>query len=103
MLYEIPREEFKKRLMDKLNFTFIDLGSKTELLKDTTRLSYSESFASGFTATEGNKNKNIILFTLDKGDDSPKLAAEQLKEAGYTSVYYYRGEANDIHLDKGLN
>jgi hypothetical protein len=103
MFYEISREEFKKRLGSKLNFSIVDLNSETEELKDTIKMSYTENFSSTFSQTESDKNKNIILFSFKKGDDTPKLAAESLNEAGFANVYFYRGEEKDVQLDKGLN
>ena len=60
-----------------------------------------------FTQEESNEVEICVSCgaptSFKKGDDTPKLAAESLNEAGYAYVYFYRGEEKDVQLDKGLN
>lgn len=107
MMYEIPKEAFKQRLENKLNFAFIDINENREQDKTTLDgvefMNYGDGFSSTVSAKYPDKTKNILIFSLKKGDERPKMAAEKLSEAGYHFVYYYRGEATDVILDKGIN
>lgn len=106
MKYEIPREMFKQRLEDRLNFVFIDLlpAEKTPVkFENVVHLQYSAGFKSEFAGKYPNKNQNIMLYSLQKGDESPAKAAEDLATQGYNFVYFYSGSPDDIVLDKGLN
>ena len=106
MKYEIPREMFKQRLEDRLNFAFVDLlpADRTPVtFKDVDHINYTSEFKSQFTAKYPNKSQNVMLFSLQKGDDAPAKAANDLVELGYHFVYYYNGSADDLVLDKGLN
>jgi hypothetical protein len=106
MKYEIPREMFKQRLEDRLNFVFVDLlpAEKTPAkFENVVHLNYSSNFKNEFSAQFPNKNQNIIVYSLQKGDEAPVKAANDLAEAGYHFVYFYNGTAEDIVLDKGLN
>jgi hypothetical protein len=105
MKYEIPREMFKQRLEDRLNFVFIDLaGDKTPVtFKDIEPMAYSADFKNAFAGKYPNKNQNVVLYSLNKGDNNPAVAASELADLGYNFVYYYKGSADDVVLDKGLN
>lgn len=106
MKYEIPREAFKQRLENRLNFVFIDLlpaGRSPVKFENVDNINYSANFKNDFPAKYPNKNQNIILFSLEKNDQTPSKAASELSELGYNFVYYYTGTADDIVLDKGLN
>jgi hypothetical protein len=106
MKYEIPREMFKQRLEDRLNFVFIDLlPAEKSLIKfdNVVNLPYSSKFKDDFTGQYPNKNQNIVLYSLIKGDDAPSKAAQELADLGYNFVYYYQGSSDDVVLDKGLN
>lgn len=105
MKYEIPREMFKQRLEDRLNFALIDLMGESHPVKyeNVTSLKYSETFKTDFVKLYPNKAHNILLFTLLEGDESPSKAAAELMELGYHFVYFYHGSAEDVVLDKGLN
>jgi hypothetical protein len=106
MKYEIPREVFKQRLEDRMNFIFVDLlpEDKTPVrFQNITHLNYSQDFKTQFSNQFPNKNQNIVVYSLIKGDESPARAASELAELGYNFVYYYCGTAEDVVLDKGLN
>ncbi len=106
MKYEIPREMFKQRLEDRLNFVFVDLlpADRTPVkFKDIEHINYTSEFKDQFAAKYPNKSQNVMLFSLQKGDDAPARAANDLAELGYNFVYYYNGTAEDVVLDKGLN
>jgi hypothetical protein len=107
MKYEISREIFKQRLEDKLNFVFIDLASATDAEKikyeNSINIPYSSNFSSQFGTQYPNKNQNVILYSLVKGDKNPASAANDLASSGYNFVYFYEGTPADIVLDKDLN
>lgn len=106
MNYEIPREMFKQRLEQRLNFVFVDLlpEDRTPVkFEQVEFFNYSSSFKGEFAAKYPNKNQNVILYSLQKNDDAPVKAAQDLTDAGYHFVYYYRGTPDDMVLDKGLN
>jgi hypothetical protein len=106
MKYEIPREMFKQRLADRLNFVFIDLvpAERTPVkFENVVHLNYSATFKTEFSAQYPNKAQNVVVYSLSKGDESPAKAAADLAEMGYHFVYFYNGSADDIVLDKGLN
>jgi hypothetical protein len=66
-------------------------------------MNYTSQFKTEFTTQYPNKNQNVVLYSLAKGDDAPAKAAEDLAQAGYNFVYYYSGTPDDVVLDKGLN
>lgn len=106
MKYEIPREAFKQRLEDRLNFVFVDLLSADRTpvkYENVEHINYSANFKSEFSSKFPNKNQNVVLYSLKKGDEAPSLAANDLADLGYNFVYYYSGTADDVVLDKGLN
>jgi len=106
MVYEIPREMFKQRLEDRLNFIFIDLVPADRTLvkfENIDQINFSTQFKNEFAAKYPNKTQNVMLFSLQKGDDAPAKAANELSDLGYHFVYYYNGTADDVVLDKGLN
>ena len=106
MKYEIPREMFKQRLEDRLNFVFIDLlpAERTPVkFENVVHMNYSSKFKNEFSTQYPNKGQNIMLYSLQKGDDAPAKAAQDLAESGYHFVYYYNGTIDDVVLDKGLN
>lgn len=106
MKYEIPREAFKQRLEDRLNFVFIDLlpADKTPVkFENVVHMNYSSEFKSQFASHYPNKNQNVVVYSLAKGDDAPARAAQDLSDAGYNFVYFYTGTPDDVVLDKGLN
>ncbi|HXH32495.1 MAG TPA: hypothetical protein VNJ01_16970 [Bacteriovoracaceae bacterium] len=106
MKYEIPREAFKQRLEDRLNFIIVDLvpaESTPVKFENAIFLKYGSDFKKSFSEQYPNKNQNIILYSLKSGDDSPRTAADDLAELGYNFVYFYKGSPQDVVLDKGLN
>ncbi|HXH75795.1 MAG TPA: hypothetical protein VNJ08_12550 [Bacteriovoracaceae bacterium] len=106
MKYEISRESFKQRLEDRLNFVFVDLlpADRTPAkFENVVHINYSPKFKSDFPAQFPNKNQNVVLYSLQKDDDAPAKAAEDLAGLGYNFVYFYNGTSDDIVLDKGLN
>jgi hypothetical protein len=106
MKYEIPREMFKQRLEDRLNFVFVDLlpADRTPVkFENVDHINYSSQFKNEFSQKYPNKAQNVMLFSLQKGDDAPAKAASDLAELGYHFVYYYNGTSDDVVLDKGLN
>ncbi len=106
MKYEIGRESFKQRLGDRLNFIFVDLLPETKTpakYENAVYMAFGPNFKTDFTAKYPNKNQNVILYSLQKGDNTPSDAADALAEAGYNFVYFYKGTPDDVVLDKGLN
>jgi hypothetical protein len=106
MKYEIPREMFKQRLEDRLNFVFVDLvpADRTPVkFENVENMNYGSNFKTEFSSKFPNKAQNVVLYSLQKGDDTPGKAANDLAELGYHFVYYYNGTADDVVLDKGLN
>lgn len=106
MKYEIPREMFKQRLEDRLNFVFVDLlpADRTPVkFENVVHINYSSKFKNEFPALYPDKGQNVVLYSLQKGDDAPAKAAQDLAELGYHFVYFYNGTADDVVLDKGLN
>lgn len=106
MKYEIPREMFKQRLEDRLNFVFVDLlpADRTPVkFENVEHMNYSSQFKTEFSSKFPNKAQNVLVYSLQKGDDAPAKAAQDLAELGYHFVYFYNGTADDVVLDKGLN
>jgi len=107
MMYEIPKEAFKQRLENKLNFALIDINENREkeqtVLDGVEFMNFSENFSAIISSKYPDKAKNILIFSLSKGDERPKMAAQKLSDDGYHFVYYYRGEPTDVVLDKGIN
>ena len=106
MKYEIPREAFKQRLEERLNFVFVDLlpEDRTPVkYENVVHINYSSQFKDQFSSQFPNKNQNVIVYSLVKGDEAPQKAANDLSEAGYNFVYFYNGTPDDVVLDKGLN
>lgn len=106
MKYEIPREAFKQRLEERLNFVFVDLlpADRTPVkFENVIHINYSSNFKNEFSSQFPNKNQNVVLYSLQKGDDAPAKAANDLAESGYNFVYFYNGTPDDVVLDKGLN
>ncbi len=106
MKYEIPREMFKQRLEDRLNFVFVDLlpAERTPVkFENVVHINYSSQFKNEFPAQYPNKSQNVVLYSLQKGDDAPAKAAQDLADLGYHFVYFYNGTQDDVVLDKGLN
>ena len=106
MKYEIPREMFKQRLEDRLNFVFIDLvpADRTPVkFENVEHFNYGSNFKNEFSAKYPNKGQNVMLYSLQKGDDAPSKAANDLADLGYHFVYFYNGTADDVVLDKVLN
>ncbi|MFP5457943.1 MAG: hypothetical protein ACLGG7_04360 [Bacteriovoracia bacterium] len=104
MKYEIPREVFKQRLEDKLNFALVDVHSQVVVaFEGSTHMPYGPNFVSSFETKYPAKNQNVLLYSLNSSDESPAKAADELAQAGYQFVYFYRGSDKDIVLDKGLN
>lgn len=106
MKYEIPREAFKQRLEDRMNFVFVDLQSSASTamkFENIENLNYGPQFKTEFSNKFPNKNQNVVLYSMKKGDEAPSLAADDLSNLGYNFVYYYVGSADDNVLDKGMN
>ncbi len=104
MMYEIPREIFKQRLEDKLNFAFVDVNATPGIVFDgSVHLPFSSGFAQAFAAKYPSKTQNVILYATMSESELPAQAAQELTSAGYQFVYFYRGSEKDIVLDKGLN
>ncbi len=102
MKYEIPREMFKQRLENRLNFVVVDVRGGAPF-ENVVPLPYSDGFAGAFGGQFPKKEQNVIVFSLQEGDEAPQKAADALSAAGYQFVYYYRGGPGDVVLDKGLN
>ncbi len=106
MKYEIPREAFKQRLEDRLNFVFVDLqpaNSSPVKFENIDHLNYGPQFKSEFSAKYPNKAQNVVIYSMKKGDEGPAHAADDLAALGYQFVYFYTGSADDLVLDKGMN
>ncbi len=97
---------FKQRLEDRLNFIFVDLlpADRTPVkYENVIHINYSSNFKHEFSSHYPNKNQNVIVYSLQKGDDAPVKAAQDLADLGYHFVYFYQGTSDDFVLDKGLN
>lgn len=103
MKYEIPREAFKQRLEDRLNFVFVNLSSVPVKYENIETLVYGPQFKTDFSQKFPNKTQNVVVFSTKKGDDTPSRAADDLSNLGYHFVYYYVGTAEDTVLDQGMN
>ncbi len=104
MKYEIPREAFKQRLEDRMNFVFVNLSEKSTVkFENVENMNYGPQFKSSFSSKFPNKTQNIMLYSLQKGDESPAQAANELADLGYHFVYFYKGSPDDVVLDKGIN
>lgn len=106
MNYEIPREAFKQRLEDRLNFVFVSTvpADRSQVkFENIEHIGYGSDFKQTFSSKFPNKNQNIILFSLDKGDRNPEKASQELADMGYHFVYFYMGSPDDVVLDQGLN
>jgi hypothetical protein len=109
MKYEIPREAFKQRLLDRLNFVLVDLqpaasaSASAKKFENVVDMIFGPDFKTQFASQFPNKNQNIIVYSLQKNDETPAKAADELAEAGYHFVYFYNGSPDDVILDKGLN
>ena len=106
MKYEISRESFKQRLEDRMNFVFVSLQTEDKSpakYENAVYMNFGPNFKNDFSGKYPNKNQNVILYSLQKGDNSPAEAANALEEAGYNFVYFYKGTPDDVVLDKGLN
>lgn len=104
MKYEIPREIFKQRLENKLNFAFVDVQSRVVVpFEGSVHMPYGQDFVTQFSAKYPAKTQNVIVYALNPADEAPGRAAEDLANAGYQFVYFYRGSEKDVVLDKGLN
>ncbi len=106
MKYEIPREAFKQRLEERLNFVLVDLlpaDSTPVKYENVVNLKYGSDFKTAFSTQFPNKNQNVIVYSLKPGDNSPEAAANDLADLGYHFVYFYKGSPEDVVLDKGLN
>lgn len=106
MKYEISRESFKQRLEDRMNFVFVSLQSEDKApakYENAVYMNFGPGFKNDFSAKYPDKNQNVIVYSLQKGDETPAEAADALSEAGYNFVYFYKGTPDDVVLDKGLN
>ncbi len=106
MKYEIGRESFKQRLENRLNFVIVSLQAEDKSpakYENAVYMNYGPAFKTDFSAKYPDKNQNVIVYSLQKGDNSPSEAADALAEAGYNFVYFYKGTPDDMVLDKGLN
>lgn len=100
MNYEISREVFKQRLMNRSTFALIELGSKK--ISDYKDVHFLES-QEAVTTKFNDKNQNILLFNLEDNKSLLTKAAAYLAAQGYHFVYYFCGSNEDTILDKGLN
>jgi hypothetical protein len=104
MKYEIPREVFKQRLNDKLNFAMIDVQEQVAIsFEGTQHIPFGADFVTKFSAKYPAKSQNVIVYALNREDEAPAKAADELAAAGYQFVYFYCGSDKDLVLDKGLN
>lgn len=106
MKYEIGRESFKQRLEDRMNFVFVSLEAEDKSpakYENAVYMKFGSGFKNEFGAKYPDKNQNVIVYSLQKGDNSPAEAADALADAGYNFVYFYKGTPDDVILDKGLN
>lgn len=98
MFYEVSREIFKQRVEKPAGFAIIDLTKNGSGIKDTEKFAYSEKLISEISAKYPEKTQNILLFTLDEGDSSPKVTGQKLADEGYHFVYYYHGDKKQDEL-----
>jgi rhodanese-related sulfurtransferase len=72
-------------------------------IKGSKNITFGQDFSNKLSSEIQDKDTNIVLYSFDEGDNSPKEAANTLKADGYTNVYYYMGIADDLILDKRIN
>ena len=107
MSYEIPREVFKQKLLDRTNVCLLQavgVDSHQEVpYKDIKTLQFpvdKDVFYKNFE----NKNLTYIVYGFDQYAAEAKKAAESIHSFGYPFVYYYLGNlSQDKILDKGIN
>ena len=107
MSYEIPREIFKQKLLDRTNLCLLQVvgsNSNQEVpYKDIQTLQFPvnvEDFEKNF----GNKSLTYIIYGFDQFSSEAKKVAEVIHAHGYPFVYFYQGNlSQDKVLDKGIN
>lgn len=104
MFYEIPREIFKQKLLDRTNLHVIQVGSESgHDYKEVTQFDNpfdADSFINKFPT----KATTYIFFGFDVNGMNAKKAAEQISQNGYPYVFFYQGILEkDKILDKGIN
>jgi len=84
MIYEIPREEFKKALESKVHFIVNINSSAAEeaVMKGSETIALDDSFTGNVEAKVDNKTKSVVVYSLNSSADS-KSAAEKLHEARF--------------------
>jgi len=69
MKYEIPREAFKQRLEERMNFVFVDLlpAEKTPVkFENVVHINYDSQFKTQFSSQFPNKNQTLSSTVLIK-------------------------------------
>lgn len=104
MFYEIPREIFKQKLLDRTNVQIIQIGDQQgHDYKDIDQIK-SPFDADAFLGKYPNKALTYVFFGFDQSAMDAKKAAESLSLKGYPFVFFYQGAmAKDRVLDKGIN
>jgi len=108
MVYEISREIFKQKLLDRSNMLILQISGDTASAevpyKEVVAMKWTENFSSTFSSNYPNKNQSYLLYAFDGDASQAKKAAECVAGLGYPFVYYYQGHFQaDSVLDKGIN
>ncbi len=107
MSYEIPREIFKQKLLDRTNLCLIqvlDANSNQEVPFKDVKTIHCPLNIEDFNKNFGQKTMTYIIYGFDQFSSEAKKAAEALTTNGYPFVYFYQGNlSQDKVLDKGIN
>lgn len=107
MVYEIPREIFKQKLLDRTNMCILQIvgANVTQDVpyKEVKTIQFPvnvEEFSKNYT----NKNLSYLIYGFDQNSADAKKAADVIGAAGYPFVFFYQGSlSQDRVLDKGIN
>lgn len=107
MVYEIPREVFKQKLLNRSNVCILQVtssGSQPEAPYKEVKMLQLPIQIDDFCKSYTNKQMTYLIYGFDQISAEAKSAADAVYAAGYPFVFYYKGNfAEDKVLDKGIN
>jgi hypothetical protein len=107
MSYEIPREIFKQKLLDRTNLCLIQVSSSNsnqEVPYKDIKTVESPINMDEFQKNYANKSMTYIVYGFDQFSAEAKKIADTIYSHGYPFVYFYQGNlSQDKVLDKGIN